>query len=96
MSGYDLDTLRSLETRLEAQCGVPKEYELETNLALLKLYQFHPDQSDTAAIARVLVKALMALPDPDYLMCTYLIPEHVVRLPLAEWRASPPPARACF
>ena len=75
-SAYDVARVPSLEANVRQQCA-DGTYDLDNNLALLKLYQFHPEKSDSAVVGRVLVKALTRLPASDYLRCTYLIPERV-------------------
>ena len=55
-------------------------YDRRANQALLKIFQFHPDKLDPDVVARVLIKALMQLPDSDFLMCLYLVPQLSVRL----------------
>lgn len=52
-------------------------YDCEINLAILKLYQFHPDEStvDTDIMIKILIKAMMNLPEADFLLASYLIPE---------------------
>jgi translation initiation factor 3 subunit K len=42
---------------------------------LLRLYALHPARANSAILSSVLIKALMALPDPDFLLSLYLIPE---------------------
>jgi len=76
---YDPEILPQLETYVDAQCK-GRTYDLDCNLATLKLYQFHPDKSNAAVIAKILIKALMNLPHSDYLLCTYLVPESVQEL----------------
>ncbi|TQD77080.1 hypothetical protein C1H46_037356 [Malus baccata] len=39
--------------------------------------QFEPDRMSTQIVARILVKALMAMPSPDFSLCLFLIPERV-------------------
>ena len=70
---YDPAILPQLEAYIEG-----KSYSLDVNLAALKLYQFHPASLKVGTIAKVLVKALMQLPQTDYLACTYLVPERVL------------------
>jgi translation initiation factor 3 subunit K len=54
-------------------------FDLEANIALLKLYQFYPQTIDRDVIATVLLKALMNMPTNDFLLCSYLVPEKLVR-----------------
>ena len=74
---YDAAILPQLEAYVDAQCA-SQSYDLEANLATLKLYQFHPELLKVPTVARILVKALMNLPQTDYLACTYLVPERVL------------------
>jgi len=76
-SRYDPAILPQLEAFVEAQCA-EQTYDIDANLAILKLYQFHPAELKTPIVAKILVKALMNLPQTDYLACTYLIPERVL------------------
>ncbi|XP_043810469.1 eukaryotic translation initiation factor 3 subunit K isoform X2 [Manihot esculenta] len=39
--------------------------------------QFEPERMSTQIVARILVKALMAMPAPDFSLCLFLIPERV-------------------
>jgi translation initiation factor 3 subunit K len=96
---YDPAGLPALEAKVHAQCK-DGSYDLDNNLAVLKLYQFHPEKNNSAIVARILVKALMHLPETDYLMCTYLIPEAVVRssptLPMADISAAAAAYQPCL
>ncbi|KAL1515425.1 hypothetical protein AB1Y20_002051 [Prymnesium parvum] len=74
---YDPSILPQLEAYVTAQCA-SGTYDLEGNLATLKLYQFHPEKTNSGIVARILLKALMNLPMTDYLLCTYLISESVL------------------
>jgi translation initiation factor 3 subunit K len=74
---FDAAILPQLEAHVDAQC-TSQSYDLEPNLAVLKLYQFHPETLKVPVVAKILVKALMNLPETDFLACTYLIPERVL------------------
>ncbi|EYU25803.1 hypothetical protein MIMGU_mgv1a012800mg [Erythranthe guttata] len=39
--------------------------------------QVEPDRMSTKIVARILIKALMAIPAPDFSLCLFLIPERV-------------------
>ncbi|KAL3625264.1 Eukaryotic translation initiation factor 3 subunit K [Castilleja foliolosa] len=39
--------------------------------------QFEPARMSTQIVARILIKALMAMPAPDFSLCLFLIPERV-------------------
>merc|ERR1712151_634851 len=51
------------------------EYDLDANLAILKLYLLYPEETDVEVIERILLKALMAFPDTDFSLCMYQVPE---------------------
>jgi hypothetical protein len=72
----DPERIAALEASVDAQCS-GGTYDLDENLMLLKLYQFFPEKATPAAVAKVLLKALMHLPETDFLLCTYLIPERI-------------------
>ena len=76
---YNPEVLPQLEAYVGEQCA-KGSYDLEANLAVLKLYQFHPDKNNVGVVAKILVKALMNLPNTDFLLCTYLIPDRVQEL----------------
>jgi len=78
---YNPDILPALEAYVEAQCA-GGTYDVDCNLAVLKLYQFHPEKNNVLIVAKILAKALMRLPDTDYLLCSYLIPERVQEVEL--------------
>ncbi|KAF7791936.1 hypothetical protein EIP86_002962 [Pleurotus ostreatoroseus] len=57
-----------------------EEYDCLANLAILKLYQFNPDLYNPDVVINILIKALTALPFPDFNLCISLLDE---RLPSA-------------
>lgn len=69
---------KAILPQLEKFIDDSSNYDLEVHLATLKLYQFHPDELKTPTVAKVLMKALMRLPQSDFLACTYLVPERVL------------------
>ena len=73
---YNPDILADLENYVNEQVS-SQTYSLDANLCLLRLYQFEPDKMSSQIVARILVKALMAMPAPDFSLCLFLIPERV-------------------
>jgi len=71
---YDLEILPQLEAYVEEQLS-EGTYDLEANLAVLKLYLLYPEQAKVRVYEGVLVKALMAFPATDFALCMYQIPE---------------------
>lgn len=76
LNPYNPDILPDLENYVNEQV-MTGSYSLDTNLCLLRLYQFEPERMSTQIIARILIKALMAMPAPDFSLCLFLIPERV-------------------
>lgn len=73
---YNPDILPDLENHVNEQVA-SQTYSLAANLCLLRFYQFEPERMSTQIVARILVKALMAMPAPDFDLCLFLIPERV-------------------
>nr|XP_043623890.1 eukaryotic translation initiation factor 3 subunit K [Erigeron canadensis] len=73
---YNPDILPDLENYVNHQVS-SKTYSLDANLCLLRLYQFEPERMSSQIVARILIKALMAMPAPDFSLCLFLIPERV-------------------
>ncbi|CAA0828640.1 Eukaryotic translation initiation factor 3 subunit K [Striga hermonthica] len=73
---YNPDILPDLENYVNEQVS-SQTYSLDANLCLLRLYQFEPARMSTQIVVRILIKALMATPAPDFSLCLFLIPERV-------------------
>ncbi|KAI4377822.1 hypothetical protein MLD38_015396 [Melastoma candidum] len=73
---YNPDILPDLENYVNEQVS-SRTYSLEANLCLLRFYQFEPDRMSVQIVARILIKALMAMPAPDFSLCLFLVPERV-------------------
>ncbi|RIA98463.1 armadillo-type protein [Glomus cerebriforme] len=71
---YNPDNVSILEEYLGTQLQ-NEEYDLMANLAILKLYQFNPHLVNDLVINNILVKALTAIPNPDFNLCLYLLQE---------------------
>jgi translation initiation factor 3 subunit K len=71
---YDVEILPQLEEHLEEQLE-KATYDLEANLAILKLYLLNPSEAKVKVYEGILVKALMAFPATDFALCMYQIPE---------------------
>ncbi|KAK3093673.1 hypothetical protein FSP39_018794 [Pinctada imbricata] len=69
---YNPENLATLEKyiAMQAQEGT---YDLEANLAVLKLYQFNPMHFQTTVACQILLKALTNLPHTDFTLCKCLI-----------------------
>lgn len=69
---YNPDNLSTLERYVEMQVR-ENTYDLEANLAVLKLYQFNPTYYNKAVVMHILLKALTNLPHTDFILCKCLI-----------------------
>ncbi|KAJ8929024.1 hypothetical protein NQ314_018335 [Rhamnusium bicolor] len=71
---YNPDNLPTLERYVEVQSR-ENSYDLEANLAVLKLYQFNPHSFNTDITSQILLKALTNLPHTDFILCKCLLNE---------------------
>ncbi|NXN94607.1 EIF3K factor, partial [Rhinopomastus cyanomelas] len=69
---YNPENLSTLERYVETQAK-ENAYDLEANLAVLKLYQFNPAFFQTTVTAQILLKALTNLPHTDFTLCKCMI-----------------------
>jgi len=69
-----IEIIPQLENYVQYQID-KQTYHFESNLTVLKFYQFHPEKTQKFVIAKILIKALMNLPSTDFSLCMYLIPE---------------------
>ena len=76
---YNPENRETLELYVELQAR-DNEYDLEANLAVLKLYQFNPEFYKTQVTALILLKALTNLPHTDFVLCKCLLAQEHVSL----------------
>ncbi|KAF8788281.1 eukaryotic translation initiation factor 3 subunit K-like [Argiope bruennichi] len=69
---YNPENLTTLEKYIDIQAR-ENAYDLEANLAVLKLYQFNPTQYRLPVVQMILLKALTNLPHTDFVLCKCLI-----------------------
>ncbi|XP_071503985.1 LOW QUALITY PROTEIN: eukaryotic translation initiation factor 3 subunit K-like [Diadema antillarum] len=69
---YNPENLTMLEQYVEIQVR-ENQYDVEANLAILKLYQLNPLHFKVQLAALILLKAMTNLPHTDYLLCKCLI-----------------------
>ncbi|KFM76719.1 Eukaryotic translation initiation factor 3 subunit K, partial [Stegodyphus mimosarum] len=69
---YNPENLATLEKYIEIQ-AIENAYDLEANLAVLKLYQFNPVRYRLPVVQLILYKALTNLPHTDFVLCKCLI-----------------------
>ncbi|NXY21214.1 EIF3K factor, partial [Atrichornis clamosus] len=85
---YNPENLATLERYVETQAK-ENAYDLEANLAVLKLYQFNPAFFQTGVTAQILLKALTNLPHTDFTLCKCMIDQAHVSWGL-EFQGEPP------
>merc|ERR1711915_743359 len=69
---YNPENIHTLERYVELQAR-DNGYDLEANLALLKLYQFNPSTYHSNIACQILMKALTNLPHTDFVLCKCLL-----------------------
>ena len=69
---YNPNNVVMFEQYVDRQCQ-DNTYDLEANLALLKLYQFNPDSYNQEVTQRILLKAITNLPHTDIILCKCLL-----------------------
>jgi len=69
---YNASNLPSLERYVELQVS-ENVYDLEANLAILKLYQFFPQLYKAEIACWILLKAIANLPHTDFVLCKCLL-----------------------
>ena len=57
--------------------GGAEDYSLADNLALLRVYSFSPDRTNTRALSAMLIKAMLQLPAPDAQLMLHMISERL-------------------
>ena len=74
---YNPENIKTLEHYVDLQAR-EKGYDLEANLALLKLYQFNPTYSNLQVVVQILLKSLTNLPHTDFVLCKCLLSQEVL------------------
>lgn len=74
---YNVDNLSLFQAYVAAQCQ-DGTFDIEANLALLKLYQFNTEISrDEDTVLNILVKGLVRFWAPDFMLALHLLPAYV-------------------
>ena len=74
---YNPENIKTLEHYVDLQAR-EKGYDLEANLALLKLYQFNPTYNNLSVVVQILLKALTNLPHTDFVLCKCLLSQELL------------------
>ena len=77
-SRYNPENLLQLEHYVEIQ-SQENAYDLEANLAVLKLYQFN-QKYNIDITSKILLKALTNFPHTDFILCQCLLNEKLVNI----------------
>ena len=72
-NAYDVNLIPALEAHVREQAAT-QTYDARANKALLKLYQFFPEKTDTTVLALLIGKSIMALPSPEFANLRFLVP----------------------
>lgn len=74
---YNVDNLSLFQAYVATQCQ-NGTFDIEANLALLKLYQFNTEISrDEDTVLNILVKGLVRFWAPDFMLALHLLPPYV-------------------
>lgn len=74
---YNPQHLSTLEHYVEVQ-SQENMYDLEANLAVLKIYQFHHDYNLDITV-QIMLKAITNFPHSDFVLCKCLLNEKLVK-----------------
>ncbi|KAK0081210.1 hypothetical protein PV325_012558 [Microctonus aethiopoides] len=74
---YNPENLSTLEKYVQIQSR-ENAYDLEANLAVLKLYQLNPKTFKVDITCQILLKALTNLPHTDFVLCKCLLSEKIM------------------
>jgi len=80
---YNPNNIQTLEHYVDVQVD-ENGYDLEANLALLKLYQFNPNMLNMEFVCKVLLKSLANLPHSDFLLCKSLLSVEILENPMVK------------
>jgi translation initiation factor 3 subunit K len=85
-SRFDVSSLAALEASVKEQME-KGTYDLDVNLAVLQLYQLNPERARKDVVFFALARALMNVPNSDFMSAVCLVPEKTVRSPpsLSPW-----------
>lgn len=71
---YDETKLKPLEEYVNKQVSEEAAYDFDSNLYLMKMYSLYPLLAKKDIVIKLLLKALMNLPESDFTSLVYLIP----------------------
>lgn len=71
---YDRTKLQPLEDYVNKQVSGAATYDFPSNLYLMKMYSLYPSVAKKDIVIKLLLKAMMNLPESDFTSLVYLIP----------------------
>mmetsp|Transcript_50666 Transcript_50666/g.45445 ORF Transcript_50666/g.45445 Transcript_50666/m.45445 type:complete len:216 (+) Transcript_50666:47-694(+) len=71
---YDETKLKQLEDYVNKQVSEEALYDFHSNLYLMKMYSLYPEVAKKNIVIKLLLKAMMNLPESDFTSLVYLIP----------------------
>merc|ERR1712228_737251 len=71
---YDKTKLQPLEDYVNKQVSGEATYDFHSNLYLMKMYSMYPSVANKDIVIKLLLKAMMNLPESDFTSLVYLIP----------------------
>ena len=71
---YDETKLKQLEDYVNKQISEEALYDFHSNLYLMKMYSLYPSKAKKNIVIKLLLKAMMNLPESDFTSLVYLIP----------------------
>jgi len=74
---YDSKIMPELEAYVEAQVKA-NAYDFDANRHLLQQYKFSPDSAKPEVVEKILLLALLQLPQKHFLACTYLLSSKLI------------------
>ncbi|KAJ8673087.1 hypothetical protein QAD02_004348 [Eretmocerus hayati] len=77
---YNPENLSTLEKYVDIQVS-ENAYDLDANLAVLKLYQMNPQTYNKDVTCKILLKALTNLPHTDFVLCKCLLNQRIMQDP---------------
>jgi hypothetical protein len=75
---YNPENLQLLEQYVEMQ-SKENTYDLEANLAILKLYQLDPAKYNLDIVCQIMLKAITNFPHTDFVLCKCLLSDKNVK-----------------
>lgn len=76
---YNPEIIETLEQYIQFQVDT-NTYDFEPNLVLMKLYQFRPVRSNVDIAVKVMLKAIVVLPKPDFVLLRCVLSQPLVSL----------------